>query len=183
MAKYKSKLALEVEQYRDLVQNGEMLAVDPSSGSSGSLPGYALFRKGQLVDAGTIELPRGTRPLANRLFLLRNALATSFDKPDLLTIELISPVMPSKGGAFLHKNASSLIKAVGAILSTWDVPVLEVSPMTWHSMTPPTYKKDDVQDACMIGWAVFLTLARLNGTQEPDIVLPGTLESEEEKRS
>jgi len=174
VSKYKSKLALEVEQYQDILLNGEMLAVDPSSGSSGSLPGYALFRKGQLVDAGTIELPRGTRPLSNRLYLLRNALATSFDKPDLLTIELISPVMPSKGGTFLHKNASSLIKSVGSILSTWDVPVLEVSPMTWHSMTPPQYKKDDVQDACMIGWAVFITLARLTGTEEPKVTLPNT---------
>jgi len=172
MAKYKSKLAVEVQKYTDILMNGEMLAVDPSSGSSGSLPGYALFRKGQLMDAGTIELPRGTRPLANRLFLLRNALATAFDRPDLLTIELISPVMPSKGGTFLHKNASSLIKSVGAILSTWDTPVLEVSPMTWHSMTPPTYKKGDVQDACMIGWAVYVTAARLAGEAEPQIYLP-----------
>lgn len=174
MGKYKSKLAQEVSQYSDILQNGEMLAVDPSSGSQGSLPGYALFRKGKLVDAGTIELPRGTRPLANRLFLLRDTLEKAFDKPDLLTIELISPVMPAKGGAFLHKHASSLIKSVGSILSTWDVPVLEVSPMTWHSMTPPEYKKDDVQDACMIGWAVFITLARLTGTEEPKVTLPNT---------
>jgi hypothetical protein len=172
MAKYKSKLALEVEQYQDILANGEMLAVDPSSGSQGSLPGYALFRKGQLVDAGTIELPRGSRPLANRLFLLRETLEKAFQKPDLLTIELISPVMPAKGGAFLHKHASSLIKAVGSILSTWDVPVLEVSPMTWHSMTPPEYKKGDIADACMIGWAVYLTLARVQGEKDPPIHLP-----------
>lgn len=172
MAKYKSKLALEVEKYADILANGEMLAIDPSSGSQGSLPGYALFRKGQLQDAGTIELPRGTRSLANRLFLLRDTLEKSFDRPDLLTIELISPVMPAKGGAFLHKHASSLIKAVGCILSTWDVPILEVSPMTWHSMTPPEYKKGDIADACMIGWAVYLTLARIQGVEEPRIHLP-----------
>lgn len=172
MAKYKSKLALEIEQYGEIIQAGEVLAVDPSSGSQGSLPGYALFKAGKLVDAGTIDLPRGSRPLANRLFLLRETLEKAFQKPDLLAIELISPVMPAKNGAFLHKHASSLIKAVGAILSTWDVPTLEVSPMTWHSMTPPEYKKSDVQDACMIGWAVYITLARLCGEVEPTIFLP-----------
>jgi hypothetical protein len=165
--KYTSRLAQEIEQHADALQQGYVLAIDPSSGSSGSLPGYAVFRAGRLVDAGLIGLPRGTRAIANRLYLLRNALATEFEKPDVLVIELISPVMPSKNGTFLHKSAASLIKSVGAILSTWDVPTLEVSPTTWHSMTPPTYTKTDVNDAIMIGWAALITLARVRGEPEP----------------
>jgi hypothetical protein len=172
MAKYKSKLALEIERHAGVLKTGNVLAIDPSSGSQGSVPGYALFKAGQLQDAGTIALPRGTKALSNRLFLLRDTLEKEFQKPDLLIVELISPVMPAKNGQFLHANGSSLIKAVGAILSCWDVPVLEVAPMTWHSMTPPTYKKSDTHDACMIGWAAFITLARVTGEPEPAPILP-----------
>lgn len=168
-----SKLAESVGQYADQLQNGYMLAIDPSSGSTSSLPGWAIFRQGKLDDAGTLELPRGTRSIANRLFLLRNALFTEFEEPDILVIEQIAPVLPSKNGAFLHKGASSLIKSVGAILSTWDVPTLEVAPMTWHSMTPPEYRKGDCVDSQMIGWAAMIVLARIRGEKEPRINLIG----------
>ena len=171
-AKYKSKLAQEVGQYADLIKNGRMLAIDPSSGSAGSLPGYALFEAGRLVDAGTLGLPRGTRALSNRLYLLRAALASEFPQPDILAVELIAPVMPTGKGHFLYKSASSLLKSVGAILSVWDVPVIEPSPATWHSMTPPNYVKSDTADACMLGWATLITLARVLGEPEPTPTFP-----------
>lgn len=170
VTKYKSKLAGEVGQYETQLRAGTALAIDPSSGSAGSLPGFALFKAGQLVDAGTIQIPR-TGHIGNRLFKLREALVTEFEKPDILIVELIAPVMPSKNGNFLHKSAAALIKSVGAILSAWDVPILEVSPTTWHSMTPPDYVKGDCLDAQMIGWAAFVVLARVLGEPEPEVRL------------
>lgn len=175
MAKYTSRLAQDVGQYAETIRRGSLLAIDPSSGSSGSLPAYALFQAGKLVDVGTIEIPRSGQ-LHNRLFLLREALQREFKKPDILAVEWISPVMPSKGGQFLHKHAASLIKAVGAILSCWDCPTLEPSPSTWHAIAPAGYQKSDERDAVMIGMAVFTTLARVTGTPEPelpDFVKPG----------
>jgi len=169
-----SQLAQNIEAHAELLLQGTLLAIDPSSGSAGSLPGYALFKGGRLVDAGTLELPR-SGPLANRLFLLRDTLAKEFDRPDLLAVELISPVMPSRKGIFLHKNSSSLIKAVGAVLSCWDCPVVEVAPVTWHSMTPPHYQKSDAADACAIGGACFITLARVRGEPEPAMLMPSDL--------
>jgi len=168
--KSKSKLALGILQHAEILDRGTMLAIDPSSGSQSSLPGYALFKAGKLVDAGVVNLPKGTTALSNRLFQLRNALFQEFEQPDLLAVELISPVMPS-GGRF-QKNTGSLIKAVGAILSVWDVPVVEPSPTTWHTMTPASYIKGDMHDACMIGWSCYITLARVRGEPEPTVILP-----------
>lgn len=171
MAKYKSRLQEDVAKYAELIASGEMLCIDPSSGSSGSLPGYALFRAGQLVDAGTISIPRGGRAIHSRLWLLRNALETEFKKPDILCVELIAPVIPTGKGTFLHKSAAALIKSVGAILSCWDVPVIEPSPMSWHAVAPKDYVKSDAKDAQMLGWCALITLARVRGETEPQIRL------------
>lgn len=186
---YKSKLAQAVEQYADILTSGYLLAIDPSSGSAGSLPGFAIFKAGVLEDAGVIQLPRGGRAISNRLWLLRQALESEFDRPDLLAVELISPIMPTKGGAFMNKSASSLIKSVGAILSTWDVDVIEPSPSTWHALVDkallaesallgtPLYKyqKTDAKDAVAIGWSAIATLAQVQGRPQPP--LPEILKS------
>ena len=173
MAKHKSKLAEEIVKYADLLQEGYMLALDPSSGSAGSLPGYAIFKKGKLQDAGTIGLPRGTRAIHNRLWLLRNALETEFEKPDILAVEWIAPVIPTGRGTFLHKSAAALIKSVGAILAVWDVPVIEPTPAAWHSMAPAGYQKTDARDAQMVGWCALTTLARELGQPDPSIWFVG----------
>lgn len=170
VTKYKSKLAGEIAQYETQLRGGVALAIDPSSGSAGSLPGFALFKAGRLVDAGVIEIPR-TGHIGNRLFKLREALLTEFKRPDILIVELIAPVMPAKNGNFLHRSAAALIKSVGAILSTWDVPIIEVSPVTWHSVTPSDYVKGDCMDAQMIGYAAQVVLSRVLGEQEPEIKL------------
>jgi hypothetical protein len=172
--KYTSKLAQEVGKFQEEVQKGYMLAIDPSSGSQGSLPGFAVFKAGRLVDAGTISLPRGTRHIGSRLFLLRDTLEKEFEKPDILAVEWIAPVFPGAKNAYFQKSASSLMKSVGAIMSVWDSPVVEPAPTTWHTMTPPNYEKNDTNDACMIGNAVLITLARILGEPEPAVQLPTT---------
>jgi hypothetical protein len=178
VTRYKSKLALEVAQYEEQLKFGTVLALDPSSGSAGSLPGFALFKAGQLVDAGLITIPRSGGKIANRLWQLRESLLTEFPKPDLLAIEWIAPVFPAKmkGGQpqYLHKSASALMKSVGAIMSVWNAPVVEPSPTTWHRLvdevlTPLglTYVKSDTRDAVAIGWSALVTLARVLGEADP----------------
>lgn len=157
----------EVRAHAELIASGHMLCLDPSSGSQGSLPGFAIFEAGVLKDAGVITLPRGTRPIANRLWLLRHTLETEFERPDLLAVEWIAPVIPTGKGTFLHKSAAALIKSVGAVLATWDVPVIEPKPTTWHTMTPPGYIKSDARDAQMLGWCALTVLARLRGEPDP----------------
>lgn len=174
-SKFRSKLSLEVAQYEQQLKHGTLLAIDPSSGSAGSLPGYALFKAGQLVDAGVIGIPRGTKQIANRLWQLRESLVTEFQKPDILAVEWIAPVIPTAKGTFLHKSASALIKSVGAIFSAWDVPVIEPSPVTWHSMVPADYKKTDTKDAVAVGWCALVVLARALG--EPDPPMPDILKT------
>lgn len=177
MSKYKSVLSTQVIQCNPQIRGGTLLCVDPSSGSLGSLPGYAVFKKGLLVDAGIIALPRGTRAIANRLWQLHRALHDEFEQPDLLAVEWIAPVFPTakgrdgRAGHFTHKSASSLTKSVGAIMSVWDVPTIEPTPATWHSITPPGYVKSDCHDAQMLGWACLTVLARVLGEPDPVIHL------------
>lgn len=163
--KSKSRLAREVVQYADVLATGRLLAIDPASGAS-SMPGFAVFERGQLVAAGVLEIPR--RELANRLWYIAECIRTELPKPDIMCVELISPVMPSKGGGgFINKGSGSLLKSVGAILSVHDVPILEVAPVTWQTMKPPEYVKSDAWDAAMIGWAAYIMLARETGAVEP----------------
>ena len=172
LSKKASRLAQEVGKFQTEIQQGYMLAIDPSSGSSGSLPGFAIFEAGKLVDAGTISLPRGTKQIHSRLFLLRDTLEKEFKKPDILAVEWIAPIFPGAKNAFFQKSASSLMKSVGAIMSVWDCPVIEPAPTTWHTMTPPGYEKNDANDACMIGNAALIVLARVLGETEPKVQLP-----------
>lgn len=176
MGKYKSKLAGEVALYEDILRGGTLLAIDPSSGSSGSAPGYAIFEAGALIDAGTIAIPRGGQHIASRLWQLRNSLEKDFRQPDILAVELISPIMPTKNGTFTNKSATSLIKSVGAVISAWNVPTVEVSPITWHKCVDDVlklevpmrrYVKSDAKDAVAVGWAVLCTLALVLGETPP----------------
>ena len=174
---YKSKLSQEVSQYADQLLSGYCICIDPSSGSQGSVPGYAIFRGGKLDDAGTIELPRGSRVLSNRLFLLQQALRTEFEQPDLLIVEGVPMVMGSTGGGNFHRGNGALIKAVGATIATWDCPILEPTPMAWHALLKgdqkASYVKTDANDAVMLGYCCLTHLARSRG--EADYLLPDFL--------
>jgi hypothetical protein len=164
--KYKSQLSQDVVTYADIIMEKSMLCLDPSSGSSGSVPGYALFKAGVLVDAGTVALPRGTRSIQNRLYLLRKALEAEFEQPDILNIEKIG--IHAGAAKFVHKGTMSLIKSVGTCISVWDCPTIETAPMTWHSLLPKTgYVKTDSHDAVCLGLAALTLLARHQGMPDP----------------
>lgn len=143
-SKTKSKLAKEITRYADQILYGSVLSIDPSSGSSGSLPGYSRWESGRLIESGTLRIPPGTRNSHSRLHILRNVMS-GLVAPDILIVEAISPGM----GA--HMISKSLLHACGVIISTWDIPVLEVAPMTWKArIDKEKYLKSDAADAVSI---------------------------------
>lgn len=129
-----------------------MLAIDPSSGSEKSQPGYAIYQAGELVDSGLVRIHYGDH-IANRLYRLQKTLKEEFKQPDILVTEHLAPFMgEGKGSFFSTRNVISLHQSVGVIMSVWDVPVLVVSPRSWHALTPDNYLKSDENDAIMLGW-------------------------------
>lgn len=149
-----SKLDQAVSLHAERILNGYILAIDPSSGSEKSQPGYAIYRAGKLVDYGLINIKWGDA-VHNRLYRLATSLRGEFEQPDLLITEHLAPFMgEGKGAFFSTRNVISLHQSVGVIMSIWDVPVLTVSPRSWQAITPDNYQKSDQNDAIMLGWTV-----------------------------
>ena len=73
----KTNLQKQAEKNLQALIEGHVLAIDPSSGSRDSMPGYAVFFKGQLLDSGLIEVARG-RELNRKLFIIGETLRTQF---------------------------------------------------------------------------------------------------------
>lgn len=152
-----------------------MLAIDPSSGSENSQPGYALYEGGELVDSGYISIGKGDR-ISGRLYRLARSLREEFREPDVLVTENIPPFMgPSAGGArggnYGSKAVIHLHQSIGVVMSVWDVPVVSVTPRTWRSMVPPMYTKTDEADAIMLGWAALQTGRKMAGVDLLDMPL------------
>lgn len=147
-----SKLEQSIREHTALLLNGMVLAIDPSSGSQNSQPGYAIYKSGQLVDSGLVRIRSGDH-ISNRLYRLSKSLREDFEQPDLLVTENIPPFMgEGPGAAFATRNVISLHQSVGVVMSVWDVPVLQVSPRSWRSLIPDNYVKSDENDAIMLGW-------------------------------
>lgn len=160
-----TQLEKAVYPHLDKLLKANTLAIDPSSGSYSSQPGYALYKEGVLEDSGIVNIHSGDH-VANRLYRLRNILQTEFETPDILVIENIPPFMAEKGGSqFATRNVISLHQSIGVVMSIWDVPVITVSPKSWRFLTPDGYKKDDEHDAIMIGWAAIEKARSLAGSE------------------
>ena len=148
------KSRYQIERCATALLEGRVLAIDPSSGSQSSLPGYALFDKGELIDHGVIKL-KISRELPRRLNELGEALKTEFPAVDVLVIEDI-PVRSYGKGASPH---ASLLKAVGCILACCTYrEFVEISPPTWKAYVrrnperfSKVYEKSDDLDAWIIG--------------------------------
>jgi hypothetical protein len=142
-------------KFKRLILEGHMLCIDPSSGSrgwkgsgTGSMPGYAVFKKGVLVDSGIIEIPGLSRDVGYRLQDLATILRTEFELPDLLVVEKIS-----------GRARVSLVKSAGAILASVLAPaIIEIAPRSWQAWVPANRwtraTKSDENDAKGIGYAL-----------------------------
>jgi len=166
MSKKLTNLEQQVSRVIPQILGGNVLAIDPSSGSRNSMPGYAVFQEGVLIDSGFIEVARD-REFNRKLFLISKTLREEFPTPDVLVVEFIPPFM--KGSGF-SKSIVSLQRAIGAIIGSIDRPLVEVPPITWHKHVPKDYQKTDEKDAIMLGYTAVLTACRLS--ERPLPLLP-----------
>ncbi len=146
-----SKFAKAIEPLKDRLRDCHLLAVDPSSGSANSLPGYALFKAGKLIEAGVLEVPR-SGPIWVRLQKQAWAWRECFEVPDVLAIEGIAPYI--NGGN--SKATINLQRAVGVAMANIATPnVIEVYAASWrkHVKGLDNWNKTDYNDAILIGYA------------------------------
>jgi hypothetical protein len=129
----------QIGQYAKEIVYGTMLAIDPGS----TRPGYAVFHAGTCTHSAAIDLPKGS------IFERIQALAQEMSKitpvpPDVVVIEELR-------GSMVHQ---SLSWAVGVHIAGAGTPnIVELPIWAWKAQAKlkPTYFKDDVQDAIVIG--------------------------------
>jgi hypothetical protein len=130
---------------RNDLLDGVVLAIDPSSGSKTSQPGFAVYYKGAIQSSGTIEIPHADINIRLQTLYrkIRGLLPVS---PDVLLIEQI-------GGKAHHM----LLEAVGVSIVAADTPTtIRVHNKFWkaYAAAHPDYEKGDAADARMIGDSV-----------------------------
>jgi len=132
------------------IASGLVIAIDPSSGSRDSVPGFAVFRAGELLTSGEIDIPY-RKPIAERLQLLHAAvLKLTPEPPDVFIVEEI------KGQNFSHRF---LHWALGSTIAAARTTTLVECPINlWKSLAKiyPGYLKGNAMDAEMIGMSVIL---------------------------
>ncbi len=142
----------KVERHADLLLTGTLLAIDPASGSS-SMPGYAFFKGGVLVECGVIKIEYNNKP-QQRLASLAECVRREFSAVDVLVVE---ELRGNKVHPVLHWATGVIVASVKSSL------FLEIPISLWKawSKTQGDYEKSDDQDALMIGQTT-LALARGN---------------------
>jgi len=145
-----SKVYLEVANNIKGLTMGVVVAIDPSIGSSSSMPGWAVYRASILIESGVISLPR-EKALVPRLRALARSMRDIYRKylPDVLVYEEIPAQRHGFGNAEAH---ASLLKAVGVILSVeGPETAVGIYPVSWKGMVSDHYVKSDEEDAREIG--------------------------------
>jgi hypothetical protein len=151
MAK-ETKLQRTLRRFPEKVLHGRMLVVDPSSGSTTSMPGYAEFLNGVLVDSGTIQIPY-SKAVHKRLRYLRDCLDRDFanERYDVLVLESLSIMQSTR-----RRAMSLLLESVGVFLACIESDeVAYVAPASWHAYVRrkygDSYVKSDEADARVMG--------------------------------
>ena len=160
-------LSKQARAYTEVIEasyhiiNGVIVAIDPSVGSNSSMPGYAVYDAGKLVESGVFNIaPSGTLP--ERLTKLNYFMRKLLDmyKPSVLIYEEIPPQRYGGGNANAH---ASLLKSVGVILSiSGPMHYVGFTPMSWKKMARSTYIKGDKEDAEEIGYIAYTQAIRLS---------------------
>lgn len=149
-----AKLIKFADKHQDLILDGRLLAIDPSSGSEGSACGYALYHGASLAESGVLCMDH-KQSTDQRLQQLARQLSEKFyGKIDIIAIEYLRGRMVP---AQLHW-------AVGTTLASLAFPgtfYVEVPISTWkrYAKQIPEYTKTDEWDAKIIGHSV-IQLAR-----------------------
>jgi len=160
-----SKAYQNIEDNLQGILEGMVISIDPSIGSSSSMPGWAIYRAGQYVSSGIFEIPVH-KSLPDRLRTLANHVRKLYNDypPDVLVYEDIPAQRYGMGNAVAH---ASLLKALGAILS---VPgpdgYVGIMPVSWKKLVRDTYEKGDEADAVEIGYVVIECAGQIRYNKE-----------------
>jgi len=128
----------------DLILNGIMIVIDPSSGSKKSKTGYAVYDCGVCMDSGIIEIDH-RKHVSERLQDTYDFLTANYCQPDLLVIERIRGSMAH---VYLHWAVGVIQTAVRAGT------VIELNTGMWKNKARPEYIKGDREDALEMGYVV-----------------------------
>lgn len=147
-AKY-FKFYAQIRAASNLLLNGTVLAIDPSSGGS-SQPGWALFKAGQLVGQGEIQLP-SKRTINDRLQVLYDEVYKLTDtRPDMLILECVSK------GTMAHPF---LVWSIGTVIAAARAHAMTECPINvWKAVAKAMheYEKTNASDAVLIGQSLIL---------------------------
>jgi len=160
-----SKAYRDIEDNLQGILDGVIISIDPSIGSSSSMPGWAVYRAGQYVTSGTFDIPVH-KSIPDRLRMLANHVRRLYNEhpADVLVYEDIPAQRYGMGNAVAH---ASLLKALGAILS---VPgpdgYVGIMPVSWKKGVRDTYQKGDESDAVEIGYVVIEFAAQIKYAKE-----------------
>lgn len=158
----------QIEKNIRAILRGTVVSIDPSIGSTSSMPGWAVYIRKRLVASGTFTIDNTwSTPL--RLMELHRQLRDLYERyppPDILVYEDIPARRQGRGNAAGH---ASLLKAVGAILA---VPGpkghVGLMPVSWKAEARDTYRKSDEADAVEMGWVAIQVALRIEGSPEED---------------
>jgi hypothetical protein len=160
-----SRAYRDIEDNLQAILDGVIISIDPSIGSSSSMPGWAVYRAGQYVASGTFSIPVH-KSIPDRLRILANHVRKLYNEypSDVLVYEDIPAQRYGMGNAVAH---ASLLKALGAILS---VPgpdgYVGIMPVSWKKGVRDTYQKGDESDAVEIGYVVIEFAAQMRYAKE-----------------
>jgi hypothetical protein len=160
-----SKAYKDIEDNLQGILDGVVVSIDPSIGSSSSMPGWAVYMDGEYLKSGTFDIPVH-KSIPDRLRILANHLRKLYNEypPDVLVYEDIPAQRYGMGNAVAH---ASLLKALGAILS---VPgpdgYVGIMPVSWKKGVRDTYQKGDESDAVEIGYVVIEFAAQIKYAKE-----------------
>lgn len=138
---------------------GVVVCIDPSIGSSSSMPGYAVYRAGLLSVSGTLRInPHLSFPEKAQALHHEVRRLYSTWQPDVLCYEEI----PNMGPGRQISSHVTLLKAVGIILSvSGPRHFVGIYPRSWKSLARSSYVKSDENDAIEFGWACIQEAKRI----------------------
>jgi hypothetical protein len=150
----------KVRELTEPILTGTLLAVDPASGGT-SLPGFSVWKAGELLTSGTIPLGKKRLPVYERLQLLYPGICELTDgPPDVFGIEMI------RGQGF---SSHFLHWAIGCSVAAARTPNVIETPMhVWKAVAKvtPGYIKGDAMDAEMIGQSLVLLAQRVREMEQ-----------------
>jgi Holliday junction resolvasome RuvABC endonuclease subunit len=129
------------------------------------MPGYAIFKEGQLVESGIIQVNPADRR-NQKLYSITESFRTEFDEPDVLAIENVPPVQFRGGRGLSPWSITAIQRSIGAIISAFNCEYIEIAPKAWQRFKPEGYQKTDEFDAIAIGRCVVETAKLIAKEQE-----------------